>query len=193
MIDRLFIRKDWANEGRSGKRLGPDVEVGGQSWTPIFWDGEEDPDWHKTAGLRGKDWFYCGGHLTVHQADYCSLRNPCGTELLAESEEAAFAEARSRGLCFYDDDVVNLRDSATDPKVGDVVGDPKHKNKRGCYSRVHLRRVLAVSKDSVEWGRWNGSSHECKCSRKAWRRWAKGGERVDSTGMPVRSTRQRDQ
>jgi len=23
----------------------------GMKWTPVLWDGEEDPDWHKTAGL----------------------------------------------------------------------------------------------------------------------------------------------
>jgi len=28
------------------------VFVGGQAWTPVLWDGEEDPDWHKSVGLR---------------------------------------------------------------------------------------------------------------------------------------------
>lgn len=37
-----------------GVRIGGDVEIEGMSWTPVLWDDEEDPDWHKTACLEFK-------------------------------------------------------------------------------------------------------------------------------------------
>lgn len=48
---RVQIRTGWYEAGRRGKRLGPDMHVGGQHWTPVLWDDEEDPDFHKSAGL----------------------------------------------------------------------------------------------------------------------------------------------
>jgi hypothetical protein len=48
---RLRIREGWHGAGKTGVRLGPDVYVR-QHWTPILWDDEEDPDWHKASGLE---------------------------------------------------------------------------------------------------------------------------------------------
>jgi len=48
------IKEGWEDAGLRGKVLGPDVicpNRAGQKWTPVLWDGEEDPDWNKTAGL----------------------------------------------------------------------------------------------------------------------------------------------
>ena len=49
--ERVRIRAGWGGGGREGMRLGPDVYVR-QEWTPVLWDDEEDPDWHKAAGLE---------------------------------------------------------------------------------------------------------------------------------------------
>lgn len=49
----VMIRQGWHNAGRQGVRLGPDVRVGGQLWTPVLWSDEDDPTFHKTAGLVG--------------------------------------------------------------------------------------------------------------------------------------------
>lgn len=51
---RVRIKPGWENAGKIGKNLERIVYVGqgmGQSWTAVLWEGEEDPDWHKTAGL----------------------------------------------------------------------------------------------------------------------------------------------
>lgn len=50
--DRVRIMAGWDQAGKLGHRLGADILVGGQTWTPVLWDGEEDPDWHKAAGLN---------------------------------------------------------------------------------------------------------------------------------------------
>lgn len=49
--ERVHIRPGWYEAGKLGTRLGPDIHVGGQSWTPVLWDSEDDPTFHKTAGL----------------------------------------------------------------------------------------------------------------------------------------------
>lgn len=53
-VDReaVEIRDGWAGAGRRGVRLGPDVEAGGLKWTPVLWDDEEDPDFHKATAIR---------------------------------------------------------------------------------------------------------------------------------------------
>lgn len=38
--------------GRRGQRLGPDVMIGQQLWTPVLWDDEEDPEFHKASGIE---------------------------------------------------------------------------------------------------------------------------------------------
>ena len=54
----VTIRKGWGGEGRIGVSLGPAMNIipykgsSGQYWTPVLWDGEEDPDWFKSAGLE---------------------------------------------------------------------------------------------------------------------------------------------
>lgn len=49
--ERLRIKDGWHEAGKTGKRIGWDVIVK-QSWTPVLWDDEEDPDWFKAAGLE---------------------------------------------------------------------------------------------------------------------------------------------
>ena len=51
---RVAISEGWGDAGKTGVRLGPDVMVG-QAWTPVLWDGEDEPDWHKAAGLTVGD------------------------------------------------------------------------------------------------------------------------------------------
>ena len=47
---RIEIRKGWDEAGRQGIALGEPVFVG-QDWIPVKWDDEEDPTFHKRAGL----------------------------------------------------------------------------------------------------------------------------------------------
>jgi hypothetical protein len=49
---RVQIRDGWMHEGKQGTLLGPPVYAQ-QNWSPVLWDGEEDPDFHKTKGLIG--------------------------------------------------------------------------------------------------------------------------------------------
>jgi|GEM_PF-5438021 len=50
---QVVIKKGWEGAGRIGYTLGPlGVMVQGQRWTPVLWNDEEDPDWHKMAGLE---------------------------------------------------------------------------------------------------------------------------------------------
>jgi len=50
---RVRIKEGWGGAGQEGVILGANVDVE-QLWTPVLWDDEEDPDWHKTAGLEFK-------------------------------------------------------------------------------------------------------------------------------------------
>ena len=50
-VTKVRIKKGWLGCGREGTRLGPDVTVG-QLWTPVIWDDEEDPTFHKSAGVQ---------------------------------------------------------------------------------------------------------------------------------------------
>ncbi len=52
MTLRVRIKKGWSDFGRIGKQIGPRVTAHDQGWTPVIWDDDEDPDWHKTAGLE---------------------------------------------------------------------------------------------------------------------------------------------
>lgn len=49
--DHVQIKAKWDNAGRRGIVLGDPVGDDGQLWIPVKWDGEEDPDFHKAAGL----------------------------------------------------------------------------------------------------------------------------------------------
>lgn len=57
----VCIAPDWPNAGRRGKTVGPAVESGGKSWTPVLWDtGWTPKDWlrangpsfHESEGLK---------------------------------------------------------------------------------------------------------------------------------------------
>lgn len=50
---RCKIKDGWEGAGREGKVLGDNVDVK-QYWTPILFDDEEDPTFHKTDGLLFK-------------------------------------------------------------------------------------------------------------------------------------------
>lgn len=47
---RVVIQKGWYEAGRQGTALGEPVFVL-QDWVPVKWDDEEDPSFHKQAGL----------------------------------------------------------------------------------------------------------------------------------------------
>ena len=53
-MQKVRIKKNWGDAGRVGTQLGEPVFVL-QWWTPLVWDDEEDPDFHKTAGLEKVD------------------------------------------------------------------------------------------------------------------------------------------
>lgn len=48
---RCIIREGWAFAGREGTIIGESVFVE-QSWTPVLWDDEEDPEFFKTGALQ---------------------------------------------------------------------------------------------------------------------------------------------
>jgi len=48
---RVRIKAGWLDEGLLGTVIGAQVLLG-QWWCPVLWDGEEDPDWNKSAGLE---------------------------------------------------------------------------------------------------------------------------------------------
>ena len=50
MIIKAQIMEKWDMAGRRGLVLGPNV-FAEQNWTPILWEGEKAPDFHKAAGL----------------------------------------------------------------------------------------------------------------------------------------------
>jgi hypothetical protein len=49
--NRVRIRAGWDEAGKEGTIIGEPVFVG-QSWTPVLWDSEEDPDFYKTVALE---------------------------------------------------------------------------------------------------------------------------------------------
>jgi hypothetical protein len=48
--ERVVIRKGWYQAGRQGTALGEPVFIE-QDWVPVKMDDEEDPNFHKKAGL----------------------------------------------------------------------------------------------------------------------------------------------
>ncbi len=46
------IKADWYDAKKQGRQVGSAVFVG-QWWVPVLWDGSDDPDFHKAAGLDG--------------------------------------------------------------------------------------------------------------------------------------------
>lgn len=51
-VQPVKIRVGWENAGKTGVTIGKSIVVGGTFWTPIAWDGDDGPDWHKLAGLE---------------------------------------------------------------------------------------------------------------------------------------------
>ena len=80
---KMMIKEGWDRSGRVGTRLGPDITVGTMNWTPILWDDEEDPDWHKSVGLAPE-----GDRLVkFFRFDGCLLRSlyiPSSTNMLPQ-------------------------------------------------------------------------------------------------------------
>ena len=49
--NKVRIRFGWVQFGKVGVIIGEPVFVG-QSWTPVVWDDEEDPEFYKTVALE---------------------------------------------------------------------------------------------------------------------------------------------
>lgn len=138
---------------------------------------------------------YCPSHLAIHETAWCTTQNHIsladhgsvvrGENGLTCDFQAIYAEARRRGYCFFQGDVENLRDSADDPKVGDVVGD-KRCVVAGNFHLAYLREVVKVTEDKVVWKR-PGKTKTFTASKKNWRAWAKGSWRCSpKDGEPTR-------
>lgn len=50
-LSRVKIKDGWHDAGKEGFIIGEEALIG-QYWTPVLWDGDDDPDWHKSAGLE---------------------------------------------------------------------------------------------------------------------------------------------
>lgn len=50
---KVKIKSDWYNAGRKGVIVA-EITLD-QVWSGVVWDGDEDPDWFKTAGLENCD------------------------------------------------------------------------------------------------------------------------------------------
>lgn len=46
------IKNGWYGAGDEVEILGEPITVNGMEWTPVLEDGEEDPTFHKTAGIE---------------------------------------------------------------------------------------------------------------------------------------------
>lgn len=51
--DIVFIKNGWEDEGKEFEVLGPAIYEK-QWWVPVISFEDEDPDWHKAAGLIKK-------------------------------------------------------------------------------------------------------------------------------------------
>lgn len=49
---KVRIKAGWSDEGQTGVMLGDKHFQVNQYWTPVLWDDEEDPDFHKTIALE---------------------------------------------------------------------------------------------------------------------------------------------
>lgn len=49
---RIQIKEAWGDAGQQGLRIGKDYMVNGMTWTPVLWDGEEDPDFIKSHAIE---------------------------------------------------------------------------------------------------------------------------------------------
>jgi hypothetical protein len=48
---KVRVRSGWLHAGRVGTKL-IEIVVDQQAWTGVLWNGSEDPDWFKSAGLE---------------------------------------------------------------------------------------------------------------------------------------------
>lgn len=129
---------------------------------------------------------YCPSHLAVHDSAWCTTHDHVS---LADSDDP-HAEALRRGFTFFHGDVENLRDSAIEPRVGDVVGDKRCTVSLGRYHLAYLREVVAVTDAHVVWKRPGKSSPTSTTSRQTWRAWARGSWRCSpENGEPTRRRR----
>lgn len=120
---------------------------------------------------------YCPTHLAIHDP-----REGCATIVVADE-----AQARRSGFAFYVGDVRPLRDSATDPLVGDLVGDKRCTTPWGRYHLAYVREVVAVTDTHVVWKRLGGA-RTWTSTRRSWARWARGAWRCDTRGASLRSS-----
>ena len=144
------------------------------------------------------DFVYCPSHLTIHSKDtdgsvWCTTDDHIEIGHFYDAPPAA-AEARRHGFTFYHGDVVNLRDSADTPMVGDVVGDRKHvarhelravSRRLAVYEQRFLREVVRVAKHYIQWKR-PGTHKVHECLRETWAAWAKGSWRCNLAGLATR-------
>ena len=133
------------------------------------------------AGTKTFEVVYCPHHLGIHDSAWCTAGDHIG--LGVTDPAAAFVEARRRGYTFYHGDVITLRDSADNPRVGDVVGDRRVWSGRRFHA-AYLREVVAAGEDTITWTR-PGKNKQSICSMKTWRRWAKGSCRCGPEGKPT--------
>ncbi len=126
---------------------------------------------------------YCPSHLGIHRSEWCTTENHIG--LGTTDETRAHNEARRRGYTFFHGDVVNFRDSADEPKAGDIVGDKRSVMGRRYFHKAYLREVVTADDERVSWVR-PGKTLVYVCSRKTWKRWARGGWRCTPKGVPTR-------
>lgn len=57
---RLFgiIKSGWFNAGQQFEILGDSINVNGMQWTPVLYNGEEDPDFLKTDAIHLSNYNY---------------------------------------------------------------------------------------------------------------------------------------
>ena len=47
----VYVKEPWKGHGIYGRPLGQAILLNGMSWTPVVWDGDEDPNWCRTRAL----------------------------------------------------------------------------------------------------------------------------------------------
>ena len=125
---------------------------------------------------------YCAAHLAVHISPWCTSHQ---NHVSLAGASDPLVEARRRGFAFFHDDVENLRDSADNPKTGDLVGDVRRLS-AGKFDARFIREIVGVSEyDYVTWKRIDGSAGGM-VSKRSWRTWARGSWRCDPKGEPTR-------
>lgn len=60
LIYPIRMKAGFEDAGRLGQSLGEHITVNGMQWTPVLWDGEDEPDFVKSKGIE---------HLKVKEID----------------------------------------------------------------------------------------------------------------------------